>query len=161
MTAPLTNDSDLTDGTTSSNHDRDLDQYGGQLRGSYELWPGVKPFVEIGADTRKHDLQFDRNGFYRDSNAITPKIGNYLLTSPRSSPARSRSAIRTGATRIRACRQLRGVVYDASLKYEATGLTTVTLNASSRADESGGRAAGPARSAATSASPSITRCGAG
>ena len=68
-------DSDLTDGTTSSNHDRDFNQYGGSLRGSYEVFPGVKPFVEIAADTRKHDLQFDRNGFERDSNALTPKVG--------------------------------------------------------------------------------------
>ena len=37
------------------------------LRGSYEVFPGVKPFVEIAADTRKHDLQFDRNGFERNS----------------------------------------------------------------------------------------------
>ena len=36
------------------------------MRASYEVFPGVKPFVEVGADTRKHDLQFDRNGFQRD-----------------------------------------------------------------------------------------------
>ena len=47
---------------TSSNHDRDFNQYGGAVRASYEVFPGVKPFVEVGADTRKHDLQFDRNG---------------------------------------------------------------------------------------------------
>ena len=45
------------------------------MRASYEVFPGVKPFVEFGADTRKHDLQFDRNGFQRDSQAITPKVG--------------------------------------------------------------------------------------
>jgi hypothetical protein len=129
------NDSDLTDGTTSSNHDRDLDQYGGQLRGSYELWPGVKPFVEIGADTRKHDLQFDRNGFYRDSNAVTPKVGTTFDIARKLT-----GEVSVGYTDRRyedpSLQPLRGVVYDAALKYEATGLTAVTLNASSRADES-------------------------
>ena len=48
--------SSLTDGTTASNEDRQYNQYGGALRGSYELTPGVKPFVEVGADTRVHDL---------------------------------------------------------------------------------------------------------
>ena len=32
--------------------------------------------LEVGADTRKHDLQFDRNGYQRDSQAITPKVGS-------------------------------------------------------------------------------------
>ena len=60
-------DTPLVDGTTSSNQDRDFNQYGGAVRASYEVFPGVKPFVEVGADTRKHDLQFDRDGLQRDS----------------------------------------------------------------------------------------------
>ena len=35
-------DSKLTDGTTSSNHDRDFTQYGGAVRASYEVFPGVQ-----------------------------------------------------------------------------------------------------------------------
>ena len=46
-----------------------------QVRASYELTPGIKPFVELGADTRQHDLEFDRNGFQRDSSGLTPKAG--------------------------------------------------------------------------------------
>ena len=129
------NDSELTDGTTSSNHDRDLDQFGGQLRGSYELWPGVKPFVEIGADTRKHDLQFDRNGFQRDSVGVTPKVGSTFDIG-----GKLTGEVSVGYTDRRledpTLLPVRGVVYDALLKYQATGLTTVTLNANSRADES-------------------------
>ena len=37
--------------------------------------PGVKPFVEVGGDMRQHDLEFDRNGFARDSRALTPRAG--------------------------------------------------------------------------------------
>ena len=43
--------STLTDGSTASNDDRNYNQYSGTLRGGYELTPGVKPFVEVGADT--------------------------------------------------------------------------------------------------------------
>ncbi len=59
-------DSELTDGSTSSNRDRDYRQFGGQLRASYELMPGVRPFVEIGGDIRRHELPVDRNGEQRD-----------------------------------------------------------------------------------------------
>ena len=127
-------DSDLTDGTTSSNHDRDFNAYGGTLRGSYEVFPGVKPFVEVGADTRRHDLQFDRNGFERDSNALTPKVGttfevSKILTGEISVGYLTRKYVDPNLE------QLRGVVLDASLVYVATGLTTVTLTGSSKADE--------------------------
>jgi hypothetical protein len=127
-------DSLLTDGTTSSNHDRDLNAYGGTLRGSYEVFPGVKPFVEVGADTRKHDLKFDRNGFERDSNSLTPKVGttfeiSKILTGEISAGYLVR---KYEDPRLEA---LRGVVFDASLIYAMSGLTTVTLTGNSRADE--------------------------
>ncbi|MBX9829579.1 MAG: outer membrane beta-barrel protein [Xanthobacteraceae bacterium] len=127
-------DSQLTDGTTSSNRDRDFNAYGGTLRGSYEVFPGVRPFVEVGADTRKHDLQFDRNGFQRDSNALTPRAGttfeiSRILTGEISAGYLVRKYEDPNLE------QLRGVVFDASLVYAMSGLTTVTLTGSSRADE--------------------------
>ncbi len=68
-------DSQLTDGTTASNDDRNFNQYGGKLRGGYELSPGVTPFVEFDADTRVHDLNTDVSGYQRDSNGLTGKAG--------------------------------------------------------------------------------------
>ena len=128
-------DSLLTDGTTSSNHDRDFNQYGGQLRGSYEVWPGVKPFVEMNVDTRKHDLAFDRNGNQRDSVGLTPKVGTTFDIA-----GKFTGEVSVGYTDRRlddpTLLPVRGMVYDASLKWQATGLTTVTLSASSRAEES-------------------------
>ena len=64
-----------------------------QLRGSYEVFPGVKPFVEIGADTRKHDLQFDRNGFAAQFERAHAEGRHHVRDRRASSPARSRSAI--------------------------------------------------------------------
>jgi hypothetical protein len=59
--------SKLTDGTSSTNDDRNLSQYGGVGRVSYDLRPGLKPFVEVQGDSRVHDLRLDRAGFARDS----------------------------------------------------------------------------------------------
>src|SRR6185437_534741 len=67
--------STLTDGTTSSNDDRNFNQYGGVGRVSYEVLPGLKPFVEAEGDTRVHDLQFDRSGYERDSSSGYAKAG--------------------------------------------------------------------------------------
>src|SRR5262249_61574942 len=47
--------STLTDGTILSNKDRNYNQYAGNARAGYELWPGVKPFVDVVVDTRVHD----------------------------------------------------------------------------------------------------------
>ena len=49
--------SKLTDGTSTSNDDRNFNQFGGVGRVSYDLMPGLKPFVEIEGDSRVHDLQ--------------------------------------------------------------------------------------------------------
>lgn len=127
-------DSKLVDGTSSSNHDRDYNQYGAQLRASYELWPGVKPFVEVAGDTRQHDQQFDRNGFQRDSRALTPKVGTSFELS-RKLTGEASVGYQTRHYQDPALQDLRGVVADASLVWAATGLTTATLTASSRADE--------------------------
>ena len=69
-------DSKLTDGSTFSNDDRDFNQYGGVGRFSYELKPGLKPFVEIEGDNRVHDQAADRNGYLRDSTGGYAKVGS-------------------------------------------------------------------------------------
>jgi len=68
--------STLTDGETASNDDRNFNQYGGISRVSYDLKPGLKPFVEAEGDTRVHDQVLDRNGFARDSNGGYVKGGS-------------------------------------------------------------------------------------
>ncbi|MDH6694750.1 hypothetical protein AB7M56_006806 [Bradyrhizobium elkanii] len=67
--------SKLTDGTSSSNDDRNFTQYGGVGRVSYELNPAVKPFVEVEGDSRFHDLYLDRNGYARNSSGGYVKAG--------------------------------------------------------------------------------------
>ncbi len=69
-------DSKLTDGTSSSNIDRNYNQTGGVGRASYDILPGLRPFVEISADTRKRDTDVDRLGFNRNSSGASGRVGS-------------------------------------------------------------------------------------
>jgi hypothetical protein len=127
-------DSTLTDGTISSNADRNLSQYGMGLRGSYEVTPGFKPFIQVDTDSRIHDVTVDRFGIQRDSKGLLPRIGtsfefSRLLTGNVSVGYLTRSY--TDPT----LQQLRGVIADASVVWSASALTTATLSVKSSADE--------------------------
>jgi hypothetical protein len=124
----------LTDGTTSPNQDRDFNQFGGAVRASYEVFPGVKPFVELAGDTRIHDLQFDRDGLQRDSKALTPRVGT-TFDIARSLTGEVSVGYLERKFQDPTLPTLGGLVADASLIWNATGLTTATLTASSKADE--------------------------
>jgi hypothetical protein len=128
-------DSTLTDGSTSSNEDRQYDQYGGALRGSYELFPGVKPFVEIGADARVHDLATDTSGYQRDSKGVTALVGSTFELARRFT-----GEFGIGYTQRRyedpRLENISGLVGDASLIWKATALTTMKLTGKSSVGES-------------------------
>ena len=68
--------------------------------------PGVKPFVEAGADRREHDLALDRNGMQRDSNGDYVKGGTTFELS-RILTGDVASAGSRATTRIRRCRMSR------------------------------------------------------
>ncbi len=127
-------DSVLTDGSIASNADRNFNQYGLGLRGSYELTPGVKPFVAIDTDRRVHDLAVDRTGIRRDSKGVATSVGTSFEF----------TRILTGNVSVGyltrnyndpTLQELHGIIADASLVWSATPLTTATLRAKSSADE--------------------------
>lgn len=116
--------SKLTDGSTFSNDDRDFNQYGGVGRFSYDLKPGLKPFVEIQGDTRVHDLAADRNGYFRDSNGGYAKVGtsfefSRILIGEVSVGYSARNYVDPRLS------QLAGFLTSGSLIWSASGLTTV------------------------------------
>jgi hypothetical protein len=128
-------DSQLTDGTSAGNEDRNFNQYGAQLRSSYELKPGLKPFAEIGVDFRRHDLEADRSGVMRDSNGLTPKLGTTFEAAPKLV-----GEIAVGYL-LRTYKDptlpdLRGLIGDASLLWTASALTGLKLTARSTTEES-------------------------
>ncbi|WP_370101100.1 outer membrane beta-barrel protein [Bradyrhizobium yuanmingense] len=117
-------DSKLTDGSTFPNTDRDFNQYGGVGRFSYDLKPGLKPFVEVQGDRRVHDQAADRNGYFRDSNGGYAKVGSSfefsrILTGEISVGYSARSYTDPRLS------QLAGFLTTGSLIWSASGLTTV------------------------------------
>jgi hypothetical protein len=128
-------DSLLTDGIHQSNADRNYDQYGTRLRGSYEVLPGLKPFAEVDADTRVHDLKIDRTGADRDSDGVAVKAGTTFeftrtLTGEISVGYLNRYYVDPTLPNIHA------PLLDAALIWAATGLTTVKFAAKTTVDES-------------------------
>jgi hypothetical protein len=124
----------LTDGTTSSNDDRNFDQYAGILRVGYEIDPGFKPFVEVEADERIHDEEFDRNGLQRDSVGSTVKVGSAVnlfgsLTGEMAIGYVERDYQDPTLPNIG------GVIGDGALIWQATPLTTAKLSATSQVYE--------------------------
>ena len=115
--------SKLTDGTSSSNDDRNFTQYGGVGRVSYDLRPGLKPFVEVQGDSRVHDLRLDRAGFARDSSGGYAKGGtsfefSRLLTGEIAVGYAMRDYVDPRLNR------LEGLLVSSSLVWTATPLTT-------------------------------------
>ncbi len=127
--------SELTDGTTASNAGRNFNEYGLELRGSYELTPGIKPFVTLEADRRVHDLSIDSFGIQRDSKGFSPRLGtSFELTRKLTGDVSVGYLTRTYKDPSLA--ELRGAIADASLVWSATPLTTATFTANSAASES-------------------------
>jgi len=127
--------STLTDGSIASNEDRNYNQYTGTLRGSYELSPGLTPFVEVAADTRVHDLDADFSGFQRDSKGLTGKAGaKFELTRLLSGEAA------VGYTRRvyddPRLAMIGGLIGNASLLWTVDALTSFKLTAASSVGES-------------------------
>ena len=71
----------------------------------------------------------------RDSKALTPKVGTHVRNHPQAHRRNFGRLSDAAVTRIPTLLDLRGIVVDASLKWKATGLTTATLTATSRAEE--------------------------
>lgn len=115
--------SQLTDGTSTTNDDRNFNQFGGVGRVSYDLMPGLKPFVEVQGDSRVHDVKLDRNGYARDSSGGYIKGGtsfefSRLLTGEIGVGYAARDYVDTRLNR------LEGLLVSSSLVWTATPLTT-------------------------------------
>jgi hypothetical protein len=126
--------SHFMDGSTESNDDRNYIQYSTVLRTSYEVTPGIKPFTEVGADTRRHDVIPDRFGYFRDSNGVSAKAGSTFEFSRKLTGEIAAGYLTRSYADPRLVR-LSGVLVDASLIWTATALTTVRLTARTTADE--------------------------
>jgi hypothetical protein len=126
--------SKLTDGTSTSNDDRNFNQFGGVGRVSYDLLPGVKPFAEVEGDSRVHDVRLDRSGYARDSSGGYVRAGSSfefsrLLTGEISLGYAARDYVDTRLNR------LEGLLVASSLTWTATPLTTARFYSTTSIDE--------------------------
>jgi hypothetical protein len=126
--------STFTDGETAGNEDRNYDQFGGAFRAAYDLKPGIKPFIEAGADIRVHDLKFDRNGEQRDSNGQYVKVGT-TFEFTRKLTGEIAVGYLTRQYEDPNLNGIGGLMFDASLVYAMTPLTIVTATAKSSVNE--------------------------
>ena len=126
--------SQLTDGTSTSNDDRNYNQYGGLGRVSYDLMPGLKPFGEIEGNVRSHDLLVDRNGYQRNSSGGNVRAGtSFELSRLLTGEVAVGWAARTYEDpRLQS---LQGLLTSASLVWAATPLTTAKFFATTSIDE--------------------------
>jgi hypothetical protein len=124
----------LTDGSIASNADRAFNQYGGVGRVSYDLLPGVKPFVEAEGDSRVHDQYLDNSGYARDSTGGYAKAGTSfeftrLLTGELAVGWTERNYADPRLSK------LDGLLTSSSLTWTATPLTTAKFNSTTSIDE--------------------------
>jgi hypothetical protein len=128
-------DSHFTNGAVASNEDRNYIQYGTRLRASYELSPAMKPFAEVGVDTRIHDLPVDVFGLQRDSDGATAKVGTSFEFSPKLLGEVSVGYL-TRMYQDPSLPDLQTPTIDAALIWSATPLTNIKLRIATAADES-------------------------
>lgn len=123
-------DARLGSGATLSQKDRNQTQYGLRLRASYELTPGVRPFVQGEIDRRHFDEKIDSNGYERSSRGVTARIGSTVEIS-RQLTGEFSVGYQDRAYEDTRLKNLRGFVGDVAVLWSPTPLTTVTLRGSS------------------------------
>jgi hypothetical protein len=128
-------DSHFVDGQVSSNDDRNFNRHALELRTSYELTPGVRPFVDLTADTRVHDVEVDKTGMRRDSEGLLIRGGTTFEVS-RQLIGDAAVGWVTRTYKDPLLPDIEGMTFDSSLTWLASGLTTVKLTARTTVDES-------------------------
>jgi hypothetical protein len=120
----------LADGSVEDLASDDFNDWGLRARAAYQISPVVSPFVETLIDTRRYDSAIDASGFARTSNGALARVGATLaLTGQLTGEA----SLGYGERQYQDARlpDLRAPLFDASLIWTATPLTTVTLKAGS------------------------------
>jgi hypothetical protein len=127
-------DAHFADGSTQELSRDSYDDYGVTLRASYELTPGVRPFVESFLDERIHDTTYGTSGYARNSAGASLSAGStFELTRLLVGSASAGYADRNYQDPRLA--NLRGLIFDISLIWTATPLTKATLRALTTMDE--------------------------
>ena len=127
-------DATQSDGTIFRYSQDNYNDYGVVARASYELTPGLVPFVETAFDARVRDSDVDLSGFRRDSRGVLARIGSSFeffghFTGTFSGGYADRHY---DDPRLP---NLHGPTLDGALVYALSPLTTVTLRANTTLSE--------------------------
>ncbi|MHB8885835.1 MAG: outer membrane beta-barrel protein [Methylovirgula sp.] len=127
-------DATQSDGTMLLLSHYDFNTYAVKGRASYELTPGLIPFVQVTGDERRYDNFLDLYGYARDSNGIAVRAGAKVDMTQLLSGEVSAGY----ANRVYDDPRLPNVsapTLDGSLIYTPTALTKVTLTAATELSE--------------------------
>jgi len=126
---------DVTTATGSSSQQaRNYTAYGLRLRGGYEVTPGITPFVEVGGDRRVHDLTRDANGYARDSNGLTARVGSTVELA-RTLTGEASIGYTVRGYEDQRLRTMRAPLLASALTWSISPLTSLTLRADSDVTE--------------------------
>jgi hypothetical protein len=129
-----TGDATFSDGSTQKLSLNDYTTVGLRPRISYEITPGLKPFVEATVDRRVYDNVYDVNNFKRSSNGYAARAGASFEIVKEVTGEVSGGYVQRDYDDPRLVK-LRGPTVDASVIWTASPLTTVTLRGSTTANE--------------------------
>jgi len=120
-------DAELISGGTLDLSDSNYNTYSLRLRSSYEATPGMKPFVEVGVDTRVFDNNVNLSGVQQNSNGFKGRVG-VAFDRPEIIKGEAAVGYISRAYDDPTVRDISGLLVDSSLVWKATPLTRVTLN---------------------------------
>lgn len=128
-------DADLLSGSTLVLSDFNYNDYTVRLRGSYEVTPGLKPFVEVAADTRKFDTAVNTFGIQQGSDGYKAEAG---VEFDRPDLIKGRFGLGYIARTYvdPTLPNISGLLIDSSLIWKPSALTQVKLDLNSTINES-------------------------
>ncbi|QCI64263.1 outer membrane beta-barrel protein [Phreatobacter stygius] len=127
-------DATTNDGTTIPQAERNYNSLGLRARASYELTPGLRPFIEVGVERHAFDTPVSSGGLLQGSTSSSYRIGSTfelsrLLTGEVAAGYLMRDNIDPTLVDIRV------PTFDAALVWTPTALTTLRFAAKSVIDE--------------------------
>jgi hypothetical protein len=128
-------DADLISGGMLDLSDFTYNDYTARLRGSYEVTPGMKPFVEVAADTRVFDHGVNSFGIQQGSNGYKAEAG-VIFDRPDIIKGQFGLGYMTRSYDDPTLPNISGLLIDSSLVWKPTALTQVKLDVNSTINES-------------------------
>jgi hypothetical protein len=106
----------------------DSDDWGLRGRAAYEISPIISPFVELGADRRVYDSLVDAGGYERNSNGASA-LGGLTIALTRELTGEASAGYGSRAYQDARLPRLSGPLFNSSLIWAISPLTTITLKA--------------------------------